>query len=106
MSKTACGKWRMNRSTIASHFHTSFFLMIGLLCFCVIMYMLGTTITLWNVEDPTDFFTASVLEGFSLPSIGMVSSVSLQRILYSPSPPLEHEILLAQSLFHPPISHA
>ena len=106
MSRTACGNWRMNRSTTASRFHPSVFFLIVLLCFCVIMSMLGTTITLWNYEEPTDSFTASVLEGFSLPSIGMVVSVSLHRLFYSPSPPLEHDVLLAQSLFHPPVSHA
>ena len=96
----------MNRSITTSYFHPSFFLVIGLLCFCVIMFMLGATITFWSFEDPTDSFTASVLEGFSLPSVGMAFLVSLHRFLYALSPPLEHDILLARSLFHPPVSHA
>ena len=96
----------MNRSTTASHFHPSVFFLIGLLCLCVTMFMLGTTITLWNCQEPADSFTASVLEGFSLPSVDMAFPVSLHSSFYSPSPPLTHEILLARSLFHPPVSHA
>ena len=42
---------------------------IGVICLCVVMYMLGSTMTLWTLQfafDPTD---DSVLEGFSLPTV-------------------------------------
>jgi hypothetical protein len=95
----------MNGSTTIGHFHLSLFLLIGLLCCCITMVMLGTTTTLWNDQDPTDPFMGSVLEGFSLPSLGTVFSVSLPRASCSPSPPVDHGILLARSLFHPPYSY-
>jgi hypothetical protein len=96
----------MNRSTIARHLHPSVFVLIGLLCFCVTMQILGVPISFWDMNESEDLVESSLLEGFSLPSLGIAISVSLHRSLYSPSPPLEHDILLAQSLFHPPLSHA
>jgi hypothetical protein len=102
----ACGEWRMNRSTIARHFHRSVFVLIGLLCFCVTMQILGVPISFWDMDETGDLVESSLLEGFSLPSVGTAISVSLHRSLSSPSPPLEYDIMLAQSFFHPPLSHA
>lgn len=37
------------------------------LCLCVIMQMLGASVTLFVAGDTSDEFSGSVLEGFSLP---------------------------------------
>jgi hypothetical protein len=96
----------MNRSTTASHVHPAVFFVIGLLCLCVTMQILGVPVSFWDMNEAKDLVESSLLEGFSLPSLGIAVSVSLYGSLNSPSPPLEHDILLARSLFHPPISHA
>ena len=96
----------MNRSTTTSHFHPAVFVLIGLLCFCLGMQILGAPVSFWDVSETEDLVESSLLEGFSLPALGIAISVSLHTSLYSPSLPLKHDILLAQSLFHPPMSHA
>jgi hypothetical protein len=96
----------MNRSTTASHYHPSVFFLIGLLCVCVAMQILGAPISLWDIHQSVDLVESSPLEELSLPSAAPELSVSRYRKFYSPSPPLEYDILLAQSFFHPPISHA
>jgi hypothetical protein len=42
---------------------------IGLICLCVIMYMLGSTMTLWSLQFALDDADNPVLEGFSLPTV-------------------------------------
>ena len=42
---------------------------IGLICLCVVMYMLGSPMTLWNLQFAFDETDNPVLEGFSLPTI-------------------------------------
>lgn len=41
---------------------------IGLICLCVAMYMLGSTMTLWSMQFAQDRTDNVVLEGPSLPS--------------------------------------
>ena len=41
---------------------------IGLICLCVVMYMLGTTMTLWSMQFALEQTDNVVLEGFSLPT--------------------------------------
>jgi hypothetical protein len=41
---------------------------IGLICLCVMMYMLGSTMTLWTLQFALDQTDNPVLEGFSLPT--------------------------------------
>jgi hypothetical protein len=41
---------------------------IGVVCLCVVMYMLGSTMTLWTLQFAFDQTDDSVLEGFSLPT--------------------------------------
>lgn len=96
----------MKTSTTVSHVHPAVFFVIGLLCLCVAMEILGAPISLWNIYQSVDLLESSPLEELSLPSTVPELSVSQYRKFYSPSPPLEHDILLARSLFHPPISHA
>jgi hypothetical protein len=38
------------------------------ICICILMQMLGTTMTLWNPEFDLDPVNAVLLEGFSLPA--------------------------------------
>ena len=40
----------------------------GFICLCVVMQMLGTTMTLWDLEFQLDPVNAPLLEGFSLPA--------------------------------------
>jgi len=47
---------------------------IGVLCLCVIMYVLGSTMTLWSLAFALDQTDNPVLEGFSLPA--MVSDLN------------------------------
>lgn len=41
---------------------------VGLLCLCVVMYMLGSTMSLWTMQFALDQADNVVLEGFSLPT--------------------------------------
>ena len=41
---------------------------IGLLCLGIAMQVLGAPISLWDTQSVGDHFSASVLEGFSLPT--------------------------------------
>ena len=41
---------------------------IGVICLCVMMYMLGSTMTLWTLQFALDQTDNPVLEGFSLPT--------------------------------------
>jgi len=41
---------------------------VGLICLCVVMYMLGSTMTLWTMQFALDQTDNVVLEGFSLPT--------------------------------------
>jgi hypothetical protein len=70
------------------------------------MEILGAPNSLWNIYQSVDLVESPPLEEFSLPSAVPELSVSQYGKFYSPSPPLKYDILLAQSLFHPPLSHA
>jgi hypothetical protein len=41
---------------------------IGVICLCVMMYMLGSTMSLWTMQFALDQADNMVLEGFSLPT--------------------------------------
>jgi hypothetical protein len=42
---------------------------IGFICLCVLMYMLGSTMTLWTMQFAVDQTDNPQLEGYSLPTI-------------------------------------
>jgi hypothetical protein len=42
---------------------------IGLICLCVVMFMLGSTMTMWTMQFALDQTDNALLEGFSLPTI-------------------------------------
>jgi hypothetical protein len=58
----------MNTSTTASHVHPAVFFVIGLLCLCVAMEILGAPISRWNIYQSVDLLESSPLEELSLPS--------------------------------------
>jgi hypothetical protein len=77
-------------------------LMMGLLCFGIFILVLGSPDTLWSIDDTTEPFTDSVLEGFSIPSkaVALTGSFSSAPLLQDQSwfaPPA-----IDRSLFHPP----
>jgi len=57
---------------------------VGLICFCVVMYMLGSPMTLWTMQFALDQTDTVILEGFSLPTTvsdaipAMVGSPSIE----------------------------
>ena len=76
---------------------------IALVCLCVAMYTLGSTITLWTMEFPLDQTDSPLLEGFSLPTT-LPDLVSLPPA----SPPDDHSPtarrqLTDHGLLRPPI---
>lgn len=79
-------------------------LTVVVLCFCVVMQMLGVPATLWDPSAmPDTLSTTLLLEGFSIPaSIQAVFHSVLLRLQESlqQSP---HIPLLTHSLFHPPV---
>lgn len=89
-----------NRSTTASHFHSSLFLLllISLLCISIVMQISEAPSPFWDMNESGDLVKSSLLEGFSLPTRDPAFSVALYKLLYPPSPPLEHKTLLAKAL--------
>jgi hypothetical protein len=72
------------------------------LCFCVVMQVLGTPTSLWTMEFETDMVSASLLEGFSLPTDLVISAptpLSSRRVESSGS---LWSVLLEHTLFRPP----
>jgi len=82
---------------------SSLALVVMFVCLGVFMQMLGVPVTLLNTSLVPDVLEASVLEGFTIPSTlpnlalfpnsGSADLVTLSM----------HLLLLASSLFHPPI---
>jgi hypothetical protein len=44
------------------------YLGIGVVCLCVVMFMLGSTMTLWTMQFALEQTDNDVLEGFSVPT--------------------------------------
>ena len=79
---------------------------IGLVCLCLVMYVLGSTVTLWGLEFPLDQTDSPLLEGFSLPT-----TLSDPVLLPSASSAGEHSTtalrpLSEHGLLRPPITTA
>lgn len=72
------------------------------LCLCVIMQMLGVPVTLLSVEDSSDEFSRSVLEGFAVPQILSPLTLTPESIPVSEWPHSAHLLVLASQRFHPP----
>lgn len=72
------------------------------LCLCVLMQMLGAPGTLLSAEDPSDYFSGSVLEGFSLPQVAAPLTRSSESVSAVERPRSTRLLVLASEQFHPP----
>jgi len=106
MSMVGCPRWLMDEARAAPYFHLSLPLLTFLLCCCIVLQVLGTPISVWNVLGSEDLVQASLLEGFSTPSHQPTFSASSGQQYHSTPAPVTHEILLATPIFHPPPLHA
>ncbi len=79
---------------------------IGLVCLCLVMYMLGSTMTLWTVEFPLDQTDSLLLEGFSLPTTlsDLIPTPSITSTGENSPPALRQ--LSEHGLLRPPITTA
>lgn len=78
-------------------------LAITILSFCLGMQVLGTTLTLWDVEFVPDNGWEALSEDFSLPeSLFLIAHTPRlhMKVAISSAPP--KEALLSHSLFRPP----
>jgi hypothetical protein len=80
---------------------TWFALAILLLCFCVMMQMLGVPITLWN---PSEMDTSGENLGFSIPPTIPQLNLSILLTRLQMSQQILHPPLLLHTVFHPPKS--
>ncbi len=72
------------------------------ICLCVFMQMLGTTMTLWDLELELDPLNASLLDGLSLPAFSSDVRPSHAVALLEQSRTSSPYFLHAHSLFRPP----
>ena len=77
--------------------------MVMLLCFFVVVQMLGVPVTLLNPLETADTMGGSVLEGFSVPSTVPQLTLSSETVPVTDAQPSGHVPVLASALFHPPI---
>jgi len=74
-----------------------------LLCLFILVQMLGVPVTLLNPHEVADSQTASVLEGFSIPSSLPQLTSSFKMDTAADAQPSIHVPILASVLFHPPV---
>lgn len=78
-------------------------LAITILCLCIAMQVLGTTLTLWDLEFVPDNTRETLSEGFSLPqSLFLIAHAPRFRVKVGMSSDPLKEALLPCSLFRPP----
>lgn len=78
-------------------------LAIMILSFCIGMQVLGTTLTLWDVEFVPDNAREALSEGFSLPqNLFLITHTPRYRLEVAISSDPLKEALLPHSLFRPP----
>ena len=75
---------------------------IGLICLCVVMYALGSTMTLWTMQFAFDQTDNPVLEGFSLPTMAADIIPTMPVTSSGDRPALAKRELNEQSLLRPP----
>ena len=100
----------MNKSTTLGYSRSSLSLifLICLLCVSIGIQMLGTPSSFidLNENEAKDLVKNSLLEGLSLPTEGPISFVASYRRFSFLSQSRTLDILLPNSLFRPPKSHA
>ena len=75
-----------------------------ILCLCILMQMLGTTMTLWDLEFQLDPVNAPLLEGYSLPTVLADASLLLNIAVLAISSETLQKLLRSHGLFRPPNS--
>ena len=75
---------------------------IGLLCLCVVMFMLGSTMTLWTMEFSLEQTDNSLLEGFSLPTVVSDVTPAMPVAPAGPSPIGATQVIGEHGLLRPP----
>jgi hypothetical protein len=95
----------MDRPKTAGYLHFSLFFLMILLSCTVVLEILGTPSSFSDVLDFEDEVRSSLFEGYSIPSDKWAIDVPSRK--YPRSMPVSdiHELLLADSFFHPPLSH-
>lgn len=79
---------------------------LAFICLCVVMQMLGTTMTLWDLEFSLDPVNASLLEGFSLPvDFTELPPLAMVASLFYTARELR-ALLQDRTFFRPPIPNA
>lgn len=76
---------------------------VMLLCLSILVQMLGVPFTLLNPLEAADTQSASILEGFSIPTSLPHLTPSFETDTATDAPPSVHLPVLASVLFHPPI---
>lgn len=74
----------------------------SLLCFAVVMQMLGAPTSLWTLDLNTDLMESSLLEGWSLPPDRVTLSPGIVASVHFESSKEPSFVLLADTLFRPP----
>ncbi|HSA61986.1 MAG TPA: hypothetical protein VLE03_07075 [Nitrospiraceae bacterium] len=75
-----------------------------LLCFVIVMQMLGTTTSLWTFDFETGIVAASLQEGFSLTADPIVPTAPLSTSRSGDIATRLRSVLLETHLFRPPHS--
>jgi hypothetical protein len=75
---------------------------IGLVCLCVVMYMLGSAMTLWTLQFALDKTDNPVLEGFSLPTSLSDATPAMPVTPSSDARPRVKKDINEHSLLRPP----
>ena len=78
------------------------YVIVLVLCLCVIMQMLGAPVTLLSAGDSSDEFSGSVLEGFAVPQKLSPMTLAPESIPVSEWSRSTHLLVLDSERFHPP----
>ena len=75
---------------------------IALLCLCVVMYALGSTMTLWTMEFSLEQTDNPLLEGFSLPTVLSDVTPAMPVSSAGPSSTVAEQVIDGHGLLRPP----
>jgi hypothetical protein len=79
---------------------------IGVICLCVLMFMLGSTMTLWTMQFAFDQTDNPVLEGYSVPTAISNLTPAMKITPTGETPPLAKREVNEQGLLRPPNTRA
>lgn len=83
--------------------HASVFVyFIMLLCFCLVLQVLGSPTSLLNQTERADTLESSILEGFSVPSETLISAVPLKSVAETKDRFVWVDRVLPLEFFQPP----